>query len=77
MKGTRSKMYKFIIIAISIGGVVFSRTWDNTTKTVVNSNLVINEFFMAADIGDENYKLERKRGGRDNRKRRRGGSGLR
>ena len=71
-------MYKILILAITVGGFVFAGTWDNTSKSVEKSDSVKNQFCLAEDTSKGDYKLERrKRGGRGDKKRRRGGSGLR
>ena len=78
MKGNRSKMYKILILAITVGGLLFAGSWDNTSKSVEKSDSVKNQFCLAEDTSKDDYKLERRRrGGRGDKKRRRGGSGLR
>ena len=71
-------MHKLIILAITIGGFVFAGTWDNNTLAVEKSDPVKNQFCLAEDTSDDDNKLERrKRGGKGNKGRRKGGSGLR
>ena len=71
-------MYKILILAITVGGFLFASSWDNTSKSVEKSDSVKNQFCMAEDISKDDYKLERsRRGGRGDKKRRRGGNGLR
>ena len=78
MKGNGSKMYKILILLITVGGFVFVGSWDNTSKSIEKSDSVKNQFCMAEDTRKDDYKLERRRrGGRGDKKRRRGGSGLR
>ena len=78
MKGNRSKMYKILILAITVGGFLFAGSWDNTSKSVEKSDSVKNQFCLAEDTSKDDYKLERRRrGSRGDKKRRRGGSGLR
>ena len=76
-KGISIKMYKFIILAITIGGFVFSSSWSNATQFVEKSNPVKNQYCWAEDTSDDDNKLERRRRGKGQRGRRRGGSGLR
>ena len=77
-KGKGSKMHKLIILAITIGGFVFAGTWNNNTLPVEKSDPVKNQFCLAEDISDDDNKLERRRrGGKGNKGRKRGGNGLR
>ena len=71
-------MYKLIILAITIGGFVFAGTWNNNTLAVEKSDPVKNQFCLAEDTSDDDNKLERRRrGGKGNKGRKRGGNGLR
>ena len=71
-------MHKLIILAITIGGFVFAGTWNNNTLAVEKSDPVKNQFCLAEDTSDDDNKLERRRrGGKGNKGRKRGGNGLR
>ena len=71
-------MHKLIILAITIGGFVFAGTWNNNTLAVEKSDPVKNQFCLAEDTSDDDNKLERRRrGGKGNKGRRKGGNGLR
>ena len=71
-------MHKLVILAITIGGFVFAGTWNNNTLAVEKSDPVKNQFCLAEDTSDDDNKLERRRrGGKGNKGRKRGGSGLR
>ena len=71
-------MHKLIILAITIGGFVFAGTWNNNTLAVEKSDPVKNQFCLAEDTSDDDNKLERrKRGGKGNKGRKKGGNGLR
>ena len=71
-------MYKILILAITVGGFLFAGSWDNTSKSVEKSDPVKNQFCLAEDTSDDDNKLERrKRGGKGNKGRRKGGNGLR
>ena len=70
-------MYKILILGITVGGFLFADSWDNTSKTIEKSDAVKNQFCLAEDTSKDDYKLERRRRGKGNTKRRRGGSGLR
>jgi len=77
-KGNRSKMHKILILGITVGGFLFADSWDNTSKTVEKSDSVKNQFCLTEDTSKDDFKLERRRrGGKGNGKRRRGGNGLR
>ena len=76
MKGYRNKMYK-LLLAVIVGGFVFAGSWDNTSKSIEKSDSVKNQFCMVEDTSKDDFKLERRRGGKGGKKRRRGGSGLR
>ena len=77
MKGNRSKMYKILILAITVGGFLFAGSWDNTSKSVEKSDSVKNQFCLAEDTSDDNKLERRRRGGKGNKGRKRGGNGLR
>ena len=71
-------MYKILILAITVGGFLFAGSWDNTPKSIEKSDSVKNQFCLAEDTSKDDYKLERRRrGGRGDKKRKRGGNGLR
>ena len=71
-------MYKLLLVAVTIGGYVFAGSWDNVPKSIEVSDQNNNQYCFAEDTSTDDYKLEaRKRGGKDNRGRRRGGGGLR
>ena len=70
-------MHKLIILAITIGGFVFAGTWNNNTLSIEKSDPVKNQFCLAEDTSDDNRLERRRRGGKGNKGRRRGGNGLR
>ena len=71
-------MNKLIILAITIGGFVFAGTWNNSTLAVEKLDPVKNQFCLAEDTSGDDNKLERrKRGGKGNKGRKKGGNGLR
>ena len=71
-------MYKILILGITVGGFLFADSWDDASKTIEKSNSVKNQFCLAEDTSKDDFKLERRRrGGKGNGKRRRGGNGLR
>ena len=71
-------MYKILLLTITVGGLLFAGSWDNTSKSVEKSDSVKNQFCLAEDTSKDDYKLERRRrGGKGDKKRRRGGNGLR
>ena len=70
-------MHKLVILAITIGGFIFAGTWNNNTLAVEKSDTVKNQFSLVEDTSDDDNRLERRRRGKGDRKRRRGGSGLR
>ena len=71
-------MYKILLLAITVGGFLFSGSREDTSKSIEKSDSVKNQFCMAEDTSKDDFKLERrKRGGRDGNKRRKGGNGLR
>ena len=71
------RLYKLIILTITLGSFVFAGSWDDTYKTIEKSDLVKNQFCLAEDTSKDDFKLERRRRGKGNTKRRRGGNGLR
>jgi len=71
----RSRMYKLIILAITIGGFIFAGTWNSSSKADVKTNSVKNQYSWVNDTSDND--LERRRRGKGQRGRRRGGGGLR
>ena len=71
-------MYKILLLVITVGGFVFAGSWEGASKSVEKSDSVKNQFCMAEDTSKDDYKLERRRrGGRGDKKRKRGGNGLR
>ena len=71
-------MYKILLLIITVGGFLFAGSWEDTSKSVEKSNSVKNQFCMAEDTSKDDFKLERsRRGGKGDKKRRRGGNGLR
>ena len=70
-------MHKLIILAITIGGFGFAGTWNNNTLAVEKSDPVKNQFCLAEDTSDDNKLERRRRGGKGNKGRRKGGNGLR
>ena len=70
-------MNKLIILAITIGGFVFAGTWNNSTLAVEKSDPVKNQFCLAEDSDDDNKLERRRRNGKGNKGRRKGGNGLR
>ena len=77
IKGNRSKMYKILILAITVGGLLFAGSWEGASKSVEKSDSLKSQFCFAEDTSKEDYKIERRRRGKGNKKRRRGGNGLR
>ena len=71
-------MYKLVILTITVGSFVFSGSWNNTAKSDEKSNIdpVKNQYCWAENISSDDSKLEARRRGKGNR-RRRGGHGLR
>ena len=71
-------MYKILLLVILVGGFVFAGSWEGASKPVEKSDSVKNQFCLTEDTSKDDYKLERRRrGGRGDKKRKRGGSGLR
>ena len=70
-------MYKILLLVITVGGFVFAGSWEGASKSVEKSDSVKNQFCLAEDTSKDDYKLERRRrGGRGDKKRKRGGNGL-
>ena len=70
-------MHKLIILAISVGGFLFAGSWEGSSKSVEKTDSLKSQFCFAEDTSKEDYKIERRRRGKGNTKRRRGGNGLR
>ena len=70
-------MYKLFLLAVAIGGFTFAGTFTNIVKVSGSSSVVKSQFCLAEDTSKDDIKLERKRRGKGNSKRRRGGNGLR
>ena len=71
-------MYKILLLVITVGGFVFAGSWEGASKSIEKSDSVKNQFCLAEDTSKDDYKLERRRrGGRGDKKRKRGGNGLR
>ena len=70
-------MYKLFLLAVTIGGFVFAGTFNSTVKVSGNSGTVKSQFCLAEDTSDDDNRLERRRGGKRNKGRRKGGNGLR
>ena len=70
-------MYKLIILGMTIGGFIFAGTFNNTVKVTGSSDMLKSQFCLAEDTSKDDFKLERRRRGKGNGKRRRGGNGLR
>ena len=70
-------MYKLFLLAVTMGGFVFAGTFNNTVKVSDSTDTVKSQFCLAEDTSKDDFKLERRRRGKGNTKRRRGGNGLR
>ena len=71
-------MYKLIILTIAFGSFVFADSLDSTYSTTIEkSDSVKNQFCLAEDTSDDNKLERRRRGGKGNKGRKRGGNGLR
>ena len=71
-------MYKILLLVITVGGFVFAGSWEGASKSVEKSDSVKNQFCLAEDTSKDDFKLERRRrGSRGDKKRKRGGNGLR
>ena len=70
-------MYKILLLVITVGGFVFAGSWEGVSKSVEKSDSVKNQFCLAEDTSDDNKLERRRRGGKGNKGRKRGGNGLR
>ena len=70
-------MCKMLLLTITVGGLLFAGTWEDTSKSVEKSDSVKNQFCLAEDTSDDNKLERRRRGGKGNKGRKRGGNGLR
>ncbi len=71
-------MYKLFLLAVTIVGFVFAGTFINTVEVSSNSGTIKSQFCLAEDTSKDDFKLERRRrGGKGDGKRKRGGNGLR
>ena len=70
-------MYKLFLLAVTMGGFTFAGTFDNTVKVSGSSGTVKSQFCLAEDTSDDNKLERRRRGGKGNKGRRKGGNGLR
>ena len=70
-------MYKLFLLAVTIGGFAFAGTFNNTGKVSGSSGTVKSQLCLAEDTSKDDIKLERRRRGKGNGKRKRGGNGLR
>ena len=68
-------MGKLIILAMTFGGFIFAGSWINLDKAAA-TNSKVNQYCWAEDTSEDDNKLERRRRGKGNRGKRRGGSGL-
>jgi len=69
-------MYKIILLALTVGGFVFSGSWNNTDEHVKTSDQNNNQYCFVEDTSSD-FKVEARRRGKGHKGRRRGGSGLR
>ena len=72
-------MFKLFLLTVTIGGFVFAGSWGNVPESVEASNQNDNQYSFAEDTSIDDFKVEagRRRGGKGNRGKRRGGGGLR
>ena len=70
-------MYKILLLIITVGGFLFAGSWEDASKAVEKSDSVKNQFCLAEDTSDDNKLERRRRGGKGNRGRKKGGNGLR
>ena len=70
-------MYKILLLTITVGGFLFAGSWEDASKPVEKSDSVKNQFCLAEDTSDDNKLERRRRGGKGNKGRKRGGNGLR
>ena len=69
-------MYKFIILAATVGGLVFAGSLVESSNNETKYDHR-NQFCSVEDTSKDEYKIERRRRGKGSKGRRRGGSGLR
>ena len=66
------------MLTITFGSFVFADSLDSTYSTTIEkSDSVKNQFCLAEDTSDDNKLERRRRGGKGNKGRKRGGNGLR
>ena len=70
-------MYKLFLLAVTMGGFVFTGTFNNAVKASESADTVKSQFCLAEDTSKDDFKLERRRRGKADRGRKRGGNGLR
>lgn len=71
-------MYKTLIIAVTVGGFLLAGSLDENSRSIEKYDSAKNQFCLAEDTSKDDYKIERRRrGSRGDKKRRRGGNGLR
>jgi len=71
-------MNKLILLSIVLGSYMFAGIHGEADNSLSQSNTNEEKYSFAADSSEDNFKAEaRKRGGKGNRGRRRGGGGLR
>ena len=69
-------MNKLIVLSIALGSFIFAGIHSEADNSLSQSNT--EKYSFAADSSEDNFKAEaRKRGGKGNRGRRKGGGGLR
>ena len=56
---------------------MFAGYWEDASKPIEKSDSVKNQFCLAEDTSDDNKLERRRRGGKGNKGRRKGGNGLR
>ena len=70
-------MYKLFLLAVTMGGFVLAGTFNNTVKFSDSTDTVKSPFCLKEDTSKDDFKLERRRRGKADRGRKRGGNGLR
>ena len=71
-------MYKLFLLVVTIGGFVFSGSWDNAPRSIETSDQNNNQYCFAEDTSSDDFKVEGRRSrGKGKKGRRRGGGGLR
>ena len=71
-------MYKLFLLAVTIGGIVFANSLVNSPKFVKTSDQDNTQYCLTEDTSIDEFKIEAgRRRSKGDRKRRRGGSGLR